>query len=508
MKPNYWKGVTMKNVIELIEKSAEKYPNKQVLIDPDKSYTYEELNESSKRIGTYLIDKTESRSPVIVFMEKNSDTLAAFMGIVQSGSFYVYISPEQPAERIKQILDVTKSNVVLTDNKHIEIIKDADLQCDLLLFEEAIKSEKDESQLSVRRTNMIDEDPLYCNFTSGSTGVPKGVVISHKSVLDFIDTYVTTFGIVETDVIANQAPFDFDVSVKDIYTAFYVGATIAVIPRGYFIEIMKLMDFLEEVQATIMTWAVSALCFVSQMKGLKYKKPSHVRQVLFSGEVMPMKQLKLWQEAIPKARFVNLYGPTEITCNCTYYIIDREFELDEKLPIGIPFENKRIILLDEDNKVVNDPNTRAELCVSGTGVALGYYNQKELSSKVFIQNPSHDLYRDIVYRTGDLAYYGEDGLLYFGGRKDFQIKYMGHRIELEEIELKMNRVPGIERVCCVFKKERIIAFYQGAATKEEIKTELHKVLPNYMIPTKLIQVEQFMLNKNGKIDRKILFEEA
>ena len=198
------------------------------------------------------------------------------------------------------------------------------------------------------------------------------MVVSHSSVLDFTDVFTETFGFDKTERIANQAPFDFDVSVKDIYTAIKTGATLVLVPRELFSRPVELLDFLCEQKITTMIWAVSALCLVSMFHGLEYKCPVTVRKVLFSGEVMPMKQLKDWMVHLPEAEFVNLYGPTEITCNCTYHVIRRDREYAEGIPIGRAFANEAVFLMDAQRQRVTEPGAVGEICVRGRALALGY----------------------------------------------------------------------------------------------------------------------------------------
>ena len=355
---------------------------------------------------------------------------------------------------------------------------------------------------------MIDLDPLYVNFTSGSTGTPKGVVVCHRNVIDFIPVFVRTFGIQESDILANQAPFDFDVSVKDIYSSLFIGATVAIIPTPYFTQPTVLMDYLGDSKVTILIWAVSALCFLTTMNALAYRTPGTIRMIMFSGEIMPVKHLRKMKKYLPDAVYVNLYGPTEITCNCTYYILDREFQDHESIPIGVPFQNERVFLLDEQDREVTESGSVGELCVSGSSVALGYWRDPERTNSVFTQNPlNQDIY-ERIYRTGDLVRICENGDWVYVSRKDFQVKHMGHRIELGEIETRLMAMDEVERALVTYlhDKGRILAFLCGTASKESIVEALRVDLPEYMIPNLFCFVDQMPLTKNGKIDRAALME--
>ncbi|MDD2980151.1 MAG: amino acid adenylation domain-containing protein [Hespellia sp.] len=497
----------MKNVLEYLENSAEKYPDKIAVADEKKQCTFSELLSTARKIGSAVAKHTQARQPIPVLMEKGVDELNIFLGIVHAGCFYVALDPKHPIVRIQQILDTLDARVLITNEECSELAEKLEFAGKILSEEELTSSEEDACLLWERRRQAADIDPLYTNFTSGSTGKPKGVIVSHRSVLDFIDEFVPLFGITQEDVIGNQAPFDFDVSVKDIYSALKAGATLQIIPKKLFSFPTKLLDFLEERKITTLIWAVSALCIITTLKGFEYKVPSFVKKVLFSGEVMPIKHLNLWKKYLPDALYVNLYGPTEITCNCTYYIIKKEFAIGETLPIGIPFANEKVMLLDGD-ELVTQRNRQGEICVSGTALALGYYNNMEQTRKVFVQNPLNQKYPELMYRTGDLGYYDEDDQICFSSRKDFQIKHMGHRIELGEIEGNIEKIDAIVRVCCIFdeKKSRILAFYEGDIDRKEIVRKISESLPPYMVPNKFYQVDKMPLTNNGKIDRKILME--
>ena len=497
------------NILDYLEASAFAYPEKAAFEDAERTYTFAQVLENARRMGSALSEVLVPNSPVPVLMEKEAWTLNVFMGAVCAGCFYTLVEPEQPDERIRTILNTLEAEVIVVSEKTAARLETLGFTGKVLVAEELVQHPVNEKLLKERRGNTCDIDPLYAIFTSGSTGVPKGVIVSHRSVIDFTEHFTELFGFDENDVIGNQAPFDFDVSVKDIYPALKTGATLEVIPKKYFTVPKKLLDFLDDRKVTSLTWAVSALCIISMLKGFRYKVPSSIRRVMFSGEVMPVKQLNYWREYLPDAMYVNLYGPTEITCNCTYYILDREFAEDEMIPIGDAFPNERVFLLDEEDHLLTEAGTLGEICVSGTALALGYYRNWEKTKEYFVQNPLNHRYLEPIYRTGDLGRYDESGQLYYVTRKDFQIKHMGHRIELGEIETAFQALDGVNRVCCIYDEPntKIIGFYVGELTSKEIIERLTERLPRFMIPNIFRQVEEMPLTKNGKIDRKRLMED-
>ena len=483
----------MKNVLEYLEDVAEKNKDKIAVIEEEKKCSYIEILENSKRIGSGLTKYVKPRKPVPILMEKGINTLSTFFGTIYAGCFYVLLNPELPTVRLQKILEILEAEVIVTDEEHTELAKTISNNINIIKVEELKNSDIDEIILKTIRNNALDVDPLYANFTSGSTGVPKGVAVSHRSVIDFINVFTEKFNINENDIIANQAPFDFDVSVKDIYSSIKKGATLVIVPRRLFSRPTELLDYICENNATTLIWAVSALCLVTTFHGLDYRLPTTINKIIFSGEVMPLKHIKEWISHLPNVMYVNVYGPTEITCNCTYHILDNNKEY-EKIPIGIAFDNEQVFLLDENNNLVTDKMKNGEICVKGTALALGYYNNEEQTNKSFVQNPLNKNYIDMIYRTGDLGYIGEDEELYFAGRKDFQIKHMGHRIELEEIEREIEKQDGIERACCIYddEKSKIYGFYIGNIEKKELHDILKKELPVFMVPNILKQIENYL----------------
>ena len=494
------------NVISYLARSAERFPEKIALVDETCRLTYRQVLDLSQRIGTGLSRLVQPKQGVGVYMEKTAPTLCVFFGAVYAGCYYSALNTELPPSRLEQIVSVLEPGIIVTTQALESSAREIFKNCRIITLEELESTEADPNRLEAIQLRTVDTDPLYINFTSGSTGVPKGIVVCHRSVLDFIGCFTQIFNITEQDVIANQAPFDFDVSVKDIYSALAVGATLVVIPRRLFSAPAQLADFLCDHRVTTMVWAVSAICLLTTFHALDYRTPETVNKILFSGEVMPYRALKDLRKHLPEATLVNLYGPTEITCNCTYHILDPQRDYSAGIPIGLPFPNEDVFLLDEENRMVTEPEVPGEICVRGTALALGYYRNPEQNAAHFVQNPLNPFYPELIYRTGDLGRYNDLGELVFSGRKDFQIKYMGHRIELEEIEREMAAISGVERCCCVFdeKRSRLKGFYIGTLTKEELHSAMKAKLPDFMIPGILRQVGEMPLTKNGKIDRRAL----
>lgn len=493
-------------ILNELAQTAARLPHHPAVIDEAGTLSWQALHAKAQSISTALAKQVPPRRPICVFAEKSTEALVAFFGIVGAGCFYTYLAPELPGARLVQIANFLAPARILTTDALLPRAAELFGETRVCAISALCSACADCALLEVIQSRMIDTDPLYINFTSGSTGTPKGIVISHRSVCDFIPCFCERFGILQTDIIANQAPFDFDVSVKDIYSAVHTGATLLLIPRRLFSVPAKLLDFLCLHKATTLIWAVSALCMLSAFHGLDYRVPHSINKILFSGESMPAKHLHYWRAHLPHALFVNLYGPTEITCNCTYHILQAEEPYENGIPIGKAFPNEEVFLLDGGQHRITEPNTVGEIAVRGTALALGYWNAPQENEKRFVQNPLCTEYPERIYRTGDLGKYDENGDLRFCGRADFQIKYMGHRIELEEIERVIGSLCGVERCCCLFDsaRSRLCGFYAGTMQSDEVSRKLREILPAYMIPGKLQRLAALPLNKNGKIDRNAL----
>ena len=496
------------NILEWLEASAQKYPDKPALSDINSEITFSETMAEAKAIGSFLAGRINPGNPVVVLAGRRARTLVGFLGVAYAGCYYVPLDPESPADRLNTILARLDCPVILTEAKYVPFAQKLDFLGAIVTMEEALQARPDMNRLDCIRAQATDLDPLYVIFTSGSTGAPKGVVTTHRSMFTFITGLVEATGIDHTDVIGSQAPLDYVGVVKDFYTGLYVGAEVFIIPKACFTVSENLFDILNERRVTSIAWTVTALVLPT-MQGIfdECPPPRYLRRVCFTGSVMPCKYLRIWQQHLPCVRFINLYGPTEVTACCSYYVVDRLVSDDDSLPIGVPFRNYRMFVLKDDNTEA-DVGELGELCVGGPGVAQGYYKDPELSSKHFVQNPLHNAYRDIIYRTGDLCIRRPDGNFEYHGRRDRQVKLHGYRIELDEVEESAKALQAVDDCCCLYDadNEQLCLFYSGSATSRDIIVRLRKKLPAYMVPRRVIRLGRLPLMHNMKIDMQKLKE--
>ena len=440
-------------------------------------------------------------------MEKSVSCVIAFLGIVYSGNFYCPLDVKSPLERISKIIEVLQPAVVVFDSSSPYRLKASCTAIDLNGIENQSFSEDEVDYYK----NVLDIDPLYVMFTSGSTGLPKGVVISHKAVIDYIKWQCAEFQFDETVVLGNQAPFYFDASLPDIYTPLATGAALVLIPEFLFVFPNRLIKYLNKYRVNTLIWVPSALVAMTSKDYFSAELINDLRLVMFCGEVMPTKHLNIWRKFYPNANFVNLYGPTETTYACTYYKVDREFEDDQLLPIGRACENTEILVLDDCGQLVQGGEI-GELYVRGTCLSSGYYGNYEKTAASFVQNPLNKKYVELVYRTGDLVKYNEFGEIVYIGRKDFQIKHQGYRIELGEIEAAAYGIPQMRQCCAVHdaphNKIMLFCVLSSPISEKEIYSFLKSKLPKYMLPREILLKETLPLNSNGKIDRLTLKQEG
>jgi len=429
----------------------------------------------------------------------------AFFGVVYGRNFYVPLDDEMPRYRLKLIMENLHARAVICDDKTKKIMEQLEFQGDIFLYQDMTEYQEDDRELQKIREEALDVDPVYVVFTSGSTGIPKGVVACHRSVLDYVENLSQVLGFNQDTVFANQSPFYFDACLKELYPTMMFGATTYIVPKPLFMFPVRLVEFLNEHQVNTICWVVSALTMISSFGTFDTVKPEYLHTIAFGSEVFPIRQYHIWKEAVPGGQFYNLYGPTEATGMSCYYKVDREFAPDDVMPIGRPFKNTEILLLGEDGGQARE---QGEILIRGTAVTFGYYNNKEKTDEAFIQNPFNPYYTDIVYRTGDIGRYNERGELVFVSRKDYQIKHMGHRIELGEIEVHANRIEEVRMSACIYDEEnsKIILFYMGDVTAAAVMGQLKEKLPRYMLPNRIEPIDQMPFTANGKINRMALKE--
>lgn len=493
------------SVVNYLLATSKKFPGKIAVEDKNGAYSFSQLLEKSCLIGEVLKKNSQRNTPIAVFLPKSKEMIACFAGINFSENFYVPIDVTQPESRICNILEVLECNILITDKTHKTKIPNSwsgTVLCIEYIFSNSYPLEQIYKYYSQIKT--IDTDPAYAIFTSGSTGTPKGVVVNHRGVIDYIDWAIETFNIKEDTVIGNQAPFYFDNSTLDIYLMYATGATLQIIPEEKFAFPITLIDYLNEKRISFVFWVPFVLINIANFKLLEKKKPEYLKDIFFAGEVMPNRQLNYWRANLPNCRYVNLYGPTEITVDCTYYIVERNFADDEPLPIGIPCKNTDILILKDRKKLCQKGET-GEICVRGSSLANGYYNNPEKTKDAFIQNPLNSHYPELIYCTGDLGYLNEKEEIIFVGRADSQIKHKGYRIELGEIETAVLGNHLIDEGCVVYDKlkQRITLVYAkyDDLNIPQMKNVLKDKIPSYMLPTAFIKEESMKRNQNGKIDR-------
>lgn len=500
--------ITIPFILDKLDRNAVEMRDQIAVSDEATVYTWAQLRQAALAVAAQLLAYPIQGKPVAIAAQRRSETLALLYGALYAGAFYLPLDPNMPQARLAHIRENADYPLVLGCGQRPEAFA-ADIWCDCLsvCHDPRPLSDEQAQELARRRETLHGDSPLYLVYTSGSTGVPKGVLKQYKAVECFVQSFLREYPIAAGDVLGNQTPFFFDASAKDVYWSLYTGCRLAIIPTQLFSFPVQLLQHMQDVGVTVISWVPSALSIVAQLDALSCVTPTHLRQVFFVGDVMPAKYLAYWQHALPEVRFVNLYGSSEIAGVCLHCPIDHIYPDDSVLPLGRPFPHCKVTLLGPDGPVTASAQ-EGELLIESEALAVGYFRDPQRTQAVFTHTES-----GMCLHTGDIALYREDGSLVFTSRRDYQIKHMGYRIELGEIETAAAALPEVAAAGCVYDRRRsqIVLFCQlssGEAMRPaDVLRLLRDKLCAYMLPQKVLILEQMPLNPNGKIDRPALLQQ-
>jgi len=486
---------------------------KALIWSPTSAVTFAELDRLSDRAATFLRKHGVGRGDRICLrLDKCTLSYSLIIACLKMGAAYFVVDPANPAARTDHIIRKCMPRLVFSAKESpMEIAGEdvfiVDKEDQFRLLEE-IPDGPCEPAYDIAGT-----DPAYIMFTSGSTGFPKGAVMSHANVMNLIAWSRVEFAVTADDVFTSVNPLYFDNSVFDLYASLFNGASLAPFDAATIKDPYKILQQIDDLGCTIYFSVPSLLIYFQTLKLITPKVFTHVRKIIFGGEGYPKTKLRELYECFhPRIGLVNVYGPTECTCICSAYdITGADFgDLDGYPPLGSLIPNFSYVILNERDQSAAQGET-GELCLFGPCVGLGYFNEGELTRKAFGQNPLNPSYDERIYRTGDLVRLSpEDGKIYFAGRKDSQIKHQGYRIELGEIEHALGRVPGVDEAAVLHSSRDgislIIAVVASGSgiTPEIIRKEAARFLPAYMVPGRIDVLDRLPKNANGKIDRNLL----
>jgi amino acid adenylation domain-containing protein len=502
-----------KSIIDYFFYAVSAHPGRLAVIDGDISINFAELDVQSKQLASALLrhlPKTQETSVVAFYHPKSIKTIVGNIACSMIGGAYMNLDIKSPDERLRAVLKNVQPCVIVTDVKHQSAAQSIAQGCPVLLFESLIAEGTclDDKALECSRAHLIDTD-LYCLInTSGSTGKPKSVALNHRSFLDFMAWTESEFGFELFETVGSLSPAIFDIYSFELCLLIMRGSTLVLIPESYAPFPVRILELLKQREVSFIFWVPSIMVNIANLGLLKDLNLKDLKLCWFAGEVFPTQAFKQWQNQLPKTEFVNLYGPIEITLDCTFYRVLRPLRDDESIPIGKSCNNTNILLLNEANQQCAQ-GEEGELCVRGSSLALGYYRQLDKTREVFVQNPLNNRYPEIIYRTGDMAYLNTAGEIIFKGRKDSLIKHNGYRIELSEIEhLLINKLKAVKNCCVIYNAtvKEIVLFYEPIFKMNErmIREKLALELPKYMLPTRYQVQDSLPMNANGKIDRQKL----
>ncbi len=499
-----------KNILDYFIKTVARNKKKTAITEVNRKITFEDLDKQAQILADEILCKKDIKNkPVAVFLPKSIESVVADIAVTYSGNVYMNIDVKSPQERVKNIFDLIKPELVITNSSLIKILEGVISADKVLLINEVDFTQTARPELlHARMSEQIDTDPLCIINTSGSTGTPKGVVLNHRSFIEFTEVSKEIFNFSDEEVIGSLSPLVFDIYSFELCMLMAKGSTLFLVPDHLSAFPVKILELLKQHKVSFIFWVPTIMVNIANMNLLQSVPLTDLKVVWFAGEVFPTKQFNYWKRLLPQTLFANLYGPIEITLDCTYFIVNRDIPDDEPLPIGIPYRNTDILILNDKDELISE-GEEGELCVRGTSLAMGYYNNPEKTAAAFVQNPLNTSYPEVIYRTGDIVAKNAFGEIVFKGRKDSLVKHLGYRIELGEIEhVIVNTLKMAKNGCVVYQTQRkeITLFYESPTeiSPAEFRKQIATLLPKYMIPTVYIRLDEMPRNTNGKIDRLLL----
>ncbi|MFS1513883.1 non-ribosomal peptide synthase/polyketide synthase [Chengkuizengella sp. SCS-71B] len=477
---------------ELFEEQVQKTPNHVAVVFEDQQMTYQELNEKANQLANTLRDRgVKPNELVSIMVDRSLDMIVGLIGILKAGGAYVPIDPTYPKQRIEHILMDSKTRWLLTQSHYINVCQ---INGDVINLEDISLYQGNKNNLKSLHGL---HDLAYVIYTSGTTGKPKGVLVEHQNLLNYIYTFINEFNVSEKDHVLQQASISFDTSIEEIFPVLVRGGKITIVKKEDVMDVHILTNLIETHQTSIVS------CSPLLLNELNLSLSNHqVRLFISGGDVLVAHHIT----NLKKSDVYNTYGPTEGTVCVTYYKCT--FDEEGFISIGKPNSNNGVLILDQNGQL-QPIGVPGEICIFGAGVTRGYLNQPELTEERFIKHPYH--HGERMYRTGDLAKWLPDGNIEYLGRIDDQVKIRGYRIELGEIENQLLNHPEIqEAVVIVHTNESddktLVAYLVSHQdfNISELRDYAMKFLPDYMVPSHFIQLEEMPLTPNGKMDRKAL----
>lgn len=494
------------NMLDYLEETAERLPYKIAFYDDQESLSYAGLRDTAKRIGSRLSALCPPRRPVALLLDSRSiRNIPAMFGVLYAGCAYAPLDIAMPTERLSLLLNLLQPAAVLTDEKGAKAFAACDLpgmpQVD---YSEAASTALDENRLAFIRRQASVYDPMSILYTSGSTGIPKGSIQTHFSYVNWAEATSEVYSFTEDMVFGNQSPFFYANSVLDVISPVSLGATVYLLPAGVLTFPKRMIACLREQRVTCLCMTPSSFINIVNAGVLTPGCLPDLRWGIMSGESMPWPPLKAWMEATPNADWWHYYGSTE-AFSVAVGKVDKNHEAGQRLPVGKPFKLAHILFLDEDGREAA-PGEPGEMLLSSPWIAWGYHRDEERTDASWVVDPLKRGWQERFFRTGDVGYLQPDGQLMVLGRRDNQIKHMGYRMELGEVEEALRSMEGIREGCVLYDREndRIFAFYAGSLDEKKLKRQLSACLARYMLPDVLVRLEEMPHNASMKIDRNQL----